>query len=115
MTGVVERVAATPVTHPHVAARIALLGVGTVGAAFLRRLQVLQRHGLARELVPVYVANSNVATRSGPSSRGRGGGEWIRRNGTDELPLGTANPKTESPSVLERRNPPPVPAACAPF
>ena len=115
MTGVVERVAATPVTHPHVAARIALLGVGTVGAAFLRRLQVLQRRGLARELVPVYVANSNVASLLGPSSRGRGGGEWIRRNGTGESSLGSVDPRTESPSVQERRNPPPVPWVCAPF
>ena len=115
MTGGVERVRERPASHPQVPARIALLGVGNVGAAFLQRLQLLQQDGLARELTLAYVTNSKVATLLRPSPFGRGVGERVRRSGTSESPLVSVSRRTEPPPAEERRYPPPAPVLCAPF
>ena len=115
MTGTIERVAARPAPQPLVRARMALLGVGNVGAAFLQRLQLLQHGGLARELALVYVANSKVATLLSPSPFGRGVGERVRRSEASESPRVSISPGTGLPSAEACRNPSSGPVPCTPF
>ena len=62
---------AEPVTTHAQTARVALLGVGTVGTALLARLEALAGSPLTQRLQLVHIANSSASFSTSPFGRGR--------------------------------------------
>jgi len=106
MSAARDRLATTQAVTLNEPARVALLGIGTVGTALLQRLRSLQARGFARELSLVYVGNSTVAALLRPSPSATGVGERVRRSETNEPPPPSISSKARYLTTGNHLHPP---------